>query len=176
MANRNTLSLGDRMKKFNEIYFKIINEIKYITSPNKNYKINDEVFTPVLYNNICIAASSLNSDKFHVLNQLKTRSNNEYSLNDVITIIKRYIDKDPELKNIFKDKNRTIYSCSIQSKEFNKIKVQVMFELNEARDIFSSGIENAKYFCFVYTVLSNDMKENKNDKILLTESISLEVD
>ena len=35
---------------------------------------------------------------------------------------------------------------------------------------------NAKYFCFIYTILSNDMEENRNDKILITESINLEVD
>ena len=111
------------MQEFDKIYNKIIHEMKYLTSPNKNYKINDEAFKPILYNNVCIVASSLNSDKYHVLNQLKERSNGKYSINDVLTIIKRYLDKDPLLKNLFKDKNRTIYSCSIQSKEFYKIKV-----------------------------------------------------
>lgn len=162
--------------KFEEVYNKIINEMKHIAGPNKDYKINDEAFTPILYKNVCIAASSLNSDKFHVLKQIKERSKGKYTINDVITIIKRYIDKDSSLKNLFKEKNRLIYSCSIQSKEFNEIKVQVMFELNGARDIFSNGIESAKYFCFIYTILSNEMKENKNDKVLTTESINLEVD
>jgi len=162
--------------KFNETYNKIINEMIHIAGPNRDYKINDEVFKPILYKNVCIVASSLNSDKFHVLKQLKERSKGKYSINNIITIVKRYIDKDPLLKNLFKDKNRTIYSCSIQSKEFNDIKVQVMFELNEARDIFSDGIENAKYFCFIYTILSNKMNENKNDIVLITESINLKVD
>ena len=164
------------MDKFEDAYNNIINEMKHITGPNKNYKINDEAFEPIMYKNVCICASSLNSDKFHVLKQVKERSNGKYSINDVIIIIKRYIDKDPLLKNLFKDKNRTIYSCSIQSKEFNDIKVQVMFELNEARDIFSDGIAKAKYFCFIYTILSNKMEENKNDEVLITESINLEVD
>ena len=158
MTNRN-------LEKFDDVYLKIINEIKHITSPNKNYKINDEVFEPILYKDICIAASSLNADKLHVLNQLKERTTGKYTINDVITIVKRYIDKDPSLTQLFKEKNRMIYSCSIQSKEFNKIKVQVMFEVNAARDIFSDGIERAKYFCFIYTVLTDKMKENKNDII-----------
>lgn len=161
--------------KFEEVYNKIINEMKHVVSPNKDYKINDEAFEPILYKDVCIVASSLNSDKFHVLKQVKERSKGKYSINDVITIIKRYIDKDQSLKNLFKERNRTIYSCSIHSKEFNDIKVQVMFELNEARNIFSNGIENAKYFYFIYTILSNKMEENKNDKVLITESINLEV-
>lgn len=164
------------MNKFENIYYKIINEIKHITSPDRDYKINDDAFKPILYKDICICVSALNPDPFHVLNRLNIRTNKKYSIDTIITIIKRYIDKDPKLKNIFKDKNRSIYSCSIQSKEFNDIKIQVMFEINKARDIFSSDIENAKYFCFIYTVLSSDMKENKNDKILITESINLEVD
>ena len=61
--------------KFEETYNKIINEMKHITGPNNDFKINDEAFTPILYKDICIAASALNSDKFHVLKQLKERSN-----------------------------------------------------------------------------------------------------
>ena len=109
------------MNKFENIYYKIINEMKHITSPERDYKINDDAFKPILYKNICICVSALNSDPFHVLKRLNSRTNKKYSIDTIITIIKRYVDKDPELKNIFKDKNRSIYSCSIQSKEFNDI-------------------------------------------------------
>lgn len=51
----------------------------------------------------------------------------------------------------------------IQSKKkFNLVKVQVTFERNNARDIFSSGIENCKYFCFIYTILDKEMQEKRN--------------
>ncbi len=165
------------LEQFDKIYDKIINEMKIISIPGGfSYKINDEAFEPILYKNICICASSLNDDPFHILKRLNKRSKKEYTIKTILTIIKRYIDKDPSLENIFKNKNRKIYSCSIQSKEFNDIKISVTFEKNEIRDIFSSGIENAKYFCFIYTILSNEMHKDKNDLNLTTESIELEVD
>lgn len=72
----------------------------------------------------------------HVINRLKKRAKGLYDINTVITIIKRYIDKDLNFNDLFNDKNRDIYSCSIVSKEFNLIKVQFTFERNNAKDIF----------------------------------------
>ena len=122
--------------KFDQVFNKLINEMKYVNGPNASYKINDEAFEPVVYKDICICASSLNSDLFHILNRLSKRTNGKYTLNTILTIIKRYIDKDLNLEKLFMDKNRKVYSCSIQSKEFNLVKVQVTFERNNARDIF----------------------------------------
>ena len=172
---RDILCKMKNKSKFKELFDQIINETIGINGPYANYIINDEAMTPIIYNNVCICVSALNPDPFHVLKRLN-RGSKTYNIDTIITIIKRYINKDPLLKNIFKDGHRKKYSCSIQSKEFNDIKVQVMFELNEARDIFSNGIENTKYFCFIHTILSDWMKENKNDVILITESINLEVD
>lgn len=91
------------MNKFENIYYKIINEMKHISSPEKCYKINDEAFKPILYKNICICVSALNPDPFHVLKRLNKRTNKKYSMDTIITIIKRYIDNDPTLNNLFKD-------------------------------------------------------------------------
>lgn len=156
--------------KFEQVFNKIINKMKFINGENASYKINDEAFEPVIYKDICICASSLNSDLFHILSRISKRTNGKYTLNTVLTIIKRYIDKDTNLEKLFKDKNRKVYSCSIQSKEFNLVKVQVAFERNNARDIFSSGIEKCKYFCFIYTVLDKEMKEKGTDIKLCVES------
>lgn len=156
--------------KFEQVFNKIINEMKFINSPNAIYKINDDVFEPVIYKDICICASSLNSDLFHILNRISKRTNRKYTLNTILTIIKRYIDKDLNLEKLFKNKNRKVYSCSIQSKEFNLVKVQVAFERNSARDIFSSGIEKCKYFCFIYTILDKEMQKKGTDIKLCVES------
>lgn len=156
--------------KFEQVFNKIINEMKFINGPTAIYKINDDVFEPVVYKDVCICASSLNSDLFHILNRISKRTNGKYILETILTIIKRYIDKDLNLEKLFKDKNRKVYSCSIQSKEFNLVKVQVAFERNNARDIFSSGIEKCKYFCFIYTVLDKEMQEKGADVKLCVES------
>jgi len=103
----------------------------------------------------------------------KKRTKGKYDINTIITIIKRYIDKDLNFSNLFNNKNRDIYSCSIISKEFNLIKVQVTFERNNARDIFSDGIENCKYFCFIYTVLLGKMDKKESDIELNVESIEV---
>lgn len=159
--------------KFKEVYDKIINEMKYISGPHASYKINDDVFTPIIYKDVCICVSALNDDIMHVINRLKKRTKELYDINTVITIIKRYIDKDLNFNDLFNDKNRDIYSCSIVSKEFNLIKVQVTFERNNARDIFSNGIENCKYFCFIYTVLLGEMDKKEADIELNVESIEV---
>ena len=156
--------------KFDQVFNKLINELTEVNGPNASDKINDEAFEPVVYKDICICASSLNSDLFHILNRLSKRTNGKYTLNTILTIIKRYIDKDLNLEKLFMDKNRKVYSCSIQSKEFNLVKVQVTFERNNARDIFSSGIENCKYFCFIYTILDKGMQEKGTDIKLCVES------
>ena len=156
--------------KFNDLYNKIISEMVYINSPNASYKINDSVFNPIIYKDICICASALNPDLKHVINRLKKRTNNKYDINTIIEIIKRYINKDIDLSNLFKNDNKRYCSCSIQSTEFNLITVQVVFEKNLARDIFSTGIENCKYFCFIHTILSKNMTADSRDKELLVES------
>ncbi len=162
--------------KFEQIFNKIINEMKYINGPNANYKINDEAFEPALYKDICICASSLNSDLFHAINRINKRTNGKYTLETILTVIKRYIDTDLNLEKLFKNKSRRVYSCSIQSKEFNLIKAQVTFERNDARDIFSSGIEKCKYFCFIYTVLDKEMQEKETDVKLYTEAKTYLID
>lgn len=162
--------------KFNELYDKIINEMKIISSPYSSYKINDDAMTPIIFNDVCICVSALNKDLFHVLKRIDERSKSKYNIDTVILIIKRYLSDKNNLKQLFSNKTRKIYSCSIQSKEFNLIKVQVMFEKNEARDIFSNGIENCKYFCFIYTILSKDMPEYESDMKLLVESNDVFVD
>ena len=156
--------------KFEQVFNKIIDEMKYINGENAVYKINDEAFEPIIYKDVCICASSLNSDLFHVLNRINKRTNGKYTLETILTIIKRYIDKDLNLEKLFRNKKRKTYSCSIQSKEFNLVKVQVTFERNNARDIFSSGIENCKYFCFIYTILDKEMQEKGTDIKLYVES------
>lgn len=90
--------------KFEQIFNKIINEMKYINGPNANYKINDEAFEPVLYKDICICASSLNSDLFHTINRINKRTNGKYTLETILTVIKRYIDTDLNLEKLFKIK------------------------------------------------------------------------
>lgn len=114
--------------KFNDLCNKIINEMIYLNSPSANYKINDTIFSPIIYKNVCICASALNSDLKHVINRLKKRTKNKYSFNTIIEIIKRYINKDQDLSKLFKDGNKRYCSCSIQSNEFNLITVQVVFE------------------------------------------------
>ena len=155
--------------KFDNVFNKIINEMKYISSPNASYKINDDAMIPIVFNDVCICMSALNKDLFHVLDRINKRSNKKYDISTVITIIKRYIKNDPDFKKLFY-KGRDIYSCSIQSKEFNLIKVLVTFEKNNARDIFSDDIQRCKYFCFIYTVLDNNMIEHNNDIQLIVES------
>lgn len=159
--------------KFEKTYNKIINEMKYISGPDASYKINDDAFTPIIYKDVCICVSALNDDVMHVINRLKKRTKGKYDINTIITIIKRYIDKDLNFSNLFNNKNRDIYSCSIISKEFNLIKVQVTFERNNARDMFSDGIENCKYFCFIYTVLLGKMDKKESDIELNVESIEV---
>ena len=159
--------------KFEDVYNKIISEMKYVSGPYASYKINDDALTPIIYKDVCICVSALNDDVMHVINRLKKRTKGQYDINTVLTIIKRYIDKDLNFKNLFNDKNRDIYSCSIKSKEFNLIKVQVTFERNNARDIFSDGIEGVKYFCFIYTVLLGEMDKKESDIELNVESIEV---
>ena len=89
--------------------------MKYISSPNASYKINDDAMIPIVFNDVCICMSALNKDLFHVLDRINKRSNKKYDISTVITIIKRYIKNDPDFKKLFY-KGRDIYSCSIKSK------------------------------------------------------------
>lgn len=50
------------------------------------------------------------------------------------------------------------------------------FERNDARDIFSSGIEKFKYFCFINTVLDKEMQEKETDVKLYTETKTYLID
>ena len=162
--------------KFDKLYDQLINEMKIISSPFHSYKINNDIMEPVVYRDTCICFSSLNKNLDHVVQRIYERTDGRYNIDTILKIVKRYIDKDSSFKKLFTQKNRNIYSCSIQSKEFNLIKVQVTFEKNNARDIFSSGVENCKYFCFIYTILSKDMKEHNDDIKLLVESSDVFVD
>ena len=35
--------------KFEDVYNKIISEMKYVSGPYASYKINDDVLTPIIY-------------------------------------------------------------------------------------------------------------------------------
>lgn len=40
--------------KFEQVFNKIIHEMKYINGENAVYKINDEAFEPIIYKDVCV--------------------------------------------------------------------------------------------------------------------------
>ena len=150
-------------------------KVKEIILENTLYKINDKMFLPFVYNGVYIAASDLNPDKKHLLTRLKTRAN-KYTLNDVLTIVKRFISEEylikPEYKQ-FRTRTRTPKSFMIESKSYPGLRISISIELNHLYDMFSTdnnSIESAKYICFIYSVFTPDMIAKITDKNVIIET------
>lgn len=157
------------MNSFDEAYLKILNEHKNYFG----YEINDETFTPFEYKSVYCCASYLNKNINHVLERLKSRTNND--LNDIFIVLKRGIDKFLQLSKT-KYKNRIKNSFHIISKEYKNFKLVIEITKNQQKDILkylenqSDFFYKCDYICFLYTILeSNMIKKSLDDELYVEE-------
>ena len=170
--------------ELNKIYLETIYPEKnniltiHVTNKNKSYdyefNLNNFENIPMEYKNVTIFYSAKNKDPNHVLNQLNSRINKNYSHNDLLIITKRTIDY--YFKNI-KNVNFN-QSFLVQSKSYPEFQVPIqitenninIFDKQELNEKYGN-IFNNKYFCFIYTILLPDMiSVNENDKLIIVES------
>ena len=169
------------LERFNETYNLILENFKTV-GYKKIYEINDKSFNPIVYKDVYICASSLNKDENHSLNRLINRT--KYTLNDLLELVKHGIDQffAQKYENLFKKSKqkfeKTEQNFCIISKSKPDIKIAVLMSKNTAYDLFKEehkDFHSSKYICFVHTILNEYMIPHKDDKSLIIENISNEI-
>lgn len=172
------------MKTFKNIYLETIypiqNNILSISARDNNgkqfiykFNFNQNKILPQMYKNVSIFNSGLNKDLNHVLNRINQRLNKQYTFNDILIIVKKAIDYYLNNINNFKF-NQSFLICSKQYPNIkmviqitkNNIELQDKIELSERYN----NIFYCDYFCFIYTILTQNMiSNNQYDKELILE-------
>lgn len=156
--------------KFKKLYQLILENFKAV-STNHLYEINDETFTPIVFKDIYICASSLNSDDNHILTRLRDRT--KISFSTFINLVKSGIDKFylEKYDSLFKNTRKTEQNFCIISRKL-KIKICVVISKNTAHNMFETthtDFYNSKYICFIHTILNKAQTPKKSDIILEVE-------
>lgn len=176
------------MEKFNNLFLETIykdklnNNILTITSLNKNKKfeyqfnLNKIDKLPYLYKNVAVFASAKNNDLFHLINRKNNRASN-YTIDNIIFIVNNALDYF--LKNKNKINFKFNQSFLVTSKSFSDIKLSIQITENNIELVDKINLDQiygnlfySQYFCFIYTILLNNMvSNNKFDKEIVVENL-----